>query len=110
MAFALFNGSALLDLCVSQIEQQLPNISPDVRSTLGRIASDYLRKFLTYPQASTAFASIAGFTDPIDRLREILEIPDEPLPSGEDDDQISAASRRRMKMWSTYEEIGRAHV
>jgi hypothetical protein len=104
MSFALCHGSALLDLCISQIEEQLPNTSPDVRSTLTRIASDYLRKLLTYPQASSAFASITGITDPIDRLREILEIPDDPLPSVEDEDQANAASRRRMKMWSTYED------
>lgn len=97
-------GSPLLDLCAAEIEQQFSAISADVRSTLVHIGSDYLSNLLTYPQASAAFSSIAGFSAPIDHLREILEVPDEPIPPNDEEEDPSVPSRRRMKTWTAYED------
>jgi len=47
---------------------------------------------------------VGGVTDAIDRLGEILEISDDPLPRADDEDDSGSPSRRRMKMWSTYED------
>jgi hypothetical protein len=55
MCLAALNDAALLDVNLPQIEQQLPNISSVVRSTLTRVASDCLRKVVIYPPAIARF-------------------------------------------------------
>jgi hypothetical protein len=88
------------------IDGQLPHIPMDLRTALGRIASSYLRQSVTGADARAAFQSLAGCTDPIDRLCTIVEIGDEPIcPGGEEvDQQGGAVNRRKMKMWSAYED------
>lgn len=88
------------------IEQQLPTITPDIRSSLCRVVSDYLKQIITYNQAHAVFLALVGASDPIDRLREILEVPDESIPfTGEEDEPNNPnMARRKMRTWSSYED------
>jgi hypothetical protein len=91
-------SSVLLEVCVAEIEQ-LPLICPDSLTRLTRIASDFLHGHLPYPEAHAAFFFTIGCTWPIERIRTILEVPEEPLPPCLDD---SAGLCKRL--WSSYED------
>ncbi|OHT13030.1 Myb-like DNA-binding domain containing protein [Tritrichomonas foetus] len=96
---------AIIEIGISSIEQQILNVSPEIRSSLIRIMSDYLKQVITYNQAHAAFVSFSGTGEPIDRLREIIEVSDEPIPFTEDEDDSTNPSRRKMRTWSTYEDV-----
>jgi hypothetical protein len=104
MARAHAGEAALLEVCIAQVEQQFPNAPQDIRATLITIASNYLQQKATYAQASSSFVSIVGFSEPIERLREILEISDDPLPPADVEEESTTSTRRKMKMWSLYED------
>jgi hypothetical protein len=92
--------TVLLEVCVSEIEQ-LPFICLDSLTRLTRVTSDFLQGLIPYPEAHAAFMFIIGCTGPLEHVRAILEIPDEPLPPCEEDE---TSARKRMRMWSTYED------
>lgn len=104
--------SAIIEIGISTIEQQIPNTTPEIRSSLIRILSDYIKQYLTYNQAHATFVSFTGIGEPVDRIREIIEVSDEPIAFNEEDvnnsnDSGDAASnsRRKMRTWSSYEDV-----
>lgn len=107
--------SAIIEIGISTIEQQIPNASPEIRSSLIRILSDYIKQYLTYNQAHATFVSFTGIGEPVDRIREIIEVSDEPIAYNEDEinnannsndnADPSSSSRRKMRTWSSYEDV-----
>lgn len=92
---------------MAMMARQITDLSPQIQSSLVRIVSDYLRQNITVGQARAAFRSYAKSTEPIDKLREIVEMSDVPIPfSGEiEEDSANASnSRRKMRTWTTYED------
>jgi hypothetical protein len=95
---------AILEIVISDLEQQFPSHPTEVRSSLLTYAADYLRQNLSFEAATAAFVSLVGASDPLNRLRDILDVTDDPIVPTEDDEDPNAASRRKMKMWSAYED------
>jgi hypothetical protein len=106
MARIHHGDSILREVFLTFIDNLMLHVTPDLKNALARIASDYLRRSITSGQARAAFMSLAGCTEPIDRLCAIVEISDNPIPVYDDEEEAtgSSMSRRKMKMWSTYED------
>jgi hypothetical protein len=91
----------IVEVCLSDVDHQLSLIAPDAYTRLSRIAAEYLMGRIPYGDAATAFTSVAGSCEPINRLHSILSISDTPIDPSEEEEP---SPRRRMKMWSPYED------
>jgi hypothetical protein len=91
----------IVEVCLAELNHQLSFIAPDGHTRLTRIAAEYLMGRIPYGDAAAAFTSIAGSCEPVNRLHSILSIPEAPIDPSEDKER---SPRRRMKMWSPYED------
>ena len=87
------------------MDQEIGVSFTDRKSALVRVMSDYLRQVLPYQQAHAAFMSLVGQTKPLERLKEIVETSDCPIPTTEEPEpDPGSTTRRKMRSWSAYED------
>ena len=98
-------NAEILEVGVMLMEQHIGQAFADRKGALVRVMSDYLSGMIQYPQAHTAFMSLVGQAQPIERLKEIVEVPDRPIPDNHDPEpQTGTGPRRKMRSWSPYED------
>jgi hypothetical protein len=91
----------LVDVCLADLETQPSSLTPDAHTRLSRIAAEYLMGRVPFCDATAAFMSIAGSCDAVNRLHAILSVPEAPIDPSEEKEP---SPKRRMKMWSPYED------
>ena len=94
----------ILEIGIGLIEQKAPNLPNDLKTTLIQTTSDFLKHNIQFSQANEIFMNILGQNDIIERLKEVLTVPDEPIAFNGEDEENSSSSRRKMRTWSTYED------
>jgi hypothetical protein len=92
----------IVEVCLAELDHQLSFIASDGHTRLLRITAEYLIGRIRYGDAAAALTSIAGSCEPVNRLHSILSISEAPIDPGEDKEP---SPRRRMKMWSPYEDM-----
>lgn len=90
---------AILELAANDLDhlQQFPSAA--VRDNLIATISDFLQQKITFEDASRVFASSCNSLAIINRMQDILEVGDTPLPSNDTDDD-----HRKSRSWSNIED------
>ena len=111
MAMIHAGESTILEIGIAYLDEVFPTLGPEIKMTLIHAMSTYLGHQITFDQAQKTFLTMIGRTDPLDRLREIVEQPDEPLNlnSGQssadaDDGDESSANRKKTRSWTAQED------
>lgn len=90
---------AILELATNDLDrsQQLP--SPEIREQLIKTISDFLQQKISFSKASQIFSSACNSTTIINRMRDIVEVGDNPLPSSDNDED-----HKKSRSWSSIED------
>ena len=99
--------SELLEIGVMAMDQAAGPLSMERRSAAIHVMADYLAEAITYLQARAHFVALVGNPQPLERLREIVEVTDTPIPTPageESEDSPGTKSRKKMQPWSAYED------
>ena len=98
-------GVQIVEIGISILDRVIPCAPPDVKAFLIRVIHDFVCGTISFAQAHATFTAIAGTTEPIDRLNEIFSVPETPIPYTEaEEDGQAGATRRKMRIWSNYED------
>lgn len=111
--------STILELGIAYLDEISLTLSPEAKMPIIQAMSSYLGQQSTYEQAQQVFMSIIGRCEPLDKLREIVEQPDDPpnhssnsSPSDNlsDDEQLlsngflSSSARKKTRSWTPQED------
>lgn len=90
---------AILELATNDLDrsQQLP--SPEVRDQLIKTISDFLQQKISFSKAAQIFNSACNSTTIINRMRDIVEVGEKPLPSSDNDED-----HKKSRSWSSIED------
>ncbi|OHT08299.1 hypothetical protein TRFO_04912 [Tritrichomonas foetus] len=112
--------STILELGIAYLDELSPTLGPDIKMRLIHAMSTYLGQQSTFDQSQQIFFSYIGRAEPLEKLREIVEQPDDPInlqdqqgsgqiaaieASGDDSGDDSAANRKRTRSWTQQEDI-----
>jgi hypothetical protein len=59
---------------------------------------------MMFDAACSAFVELVGTSDQITRIRDILGVGDDPIAGSDEEDGDNLMQRKKMKMWSSYED------
>jgi hypothetical protein len=92
----------LLAVAENYILESCPSLAGDVLASLKQIVEHYIDDVITFERASALFLENVHTTRPIDRISQILSVPQTPIcPQF---GQYAATPRRRTHPWSEYED------
>jgi hypothetical protein len=100
-------GIALLaEVGMSFVETICPTISPDNYNDISKFITNYLNDTITFEACRSHVFSKIHQDMPVTRLRDILSVPDEPLPYHGDpnSDEGPLTLRRRTRPWTSAED------
>lgn len=103
-SLAQFTEKPLFEYSIPLIDRQVPGINIEARNDLIAIMKDYIQKRITYESARDRFIKITGSSTAIDKIRDVIEISDQPIKNQELPDDPDGKNRRKMQKWSTYED------
>ncbi|OHT07853.1 Myb-like DNA-binding domain containing protein [Tritrichomonas foetus] len=90
---------AILELATNDLErsQQLP--SPEVHDQLVNTISEFLQQKISFNDACQVFNNACSSTTIINRMRDIIEVGDNPLPSSDNEED-----HKKSRSWSGVED------
>ena len=97
----------LVEVGLSYVEGIFPNIDTTLYDQLGQVLEAFLRGSMSYEFAQQFFLSILGRVDPLTHIKDIAQLPDEPIPSTEGDEVDSgdeSHNRKKTRTWTAYED------
>ena len=99
------SGSVLIDIGLSYIREITSRLSGTDIFNLSRIIHLYVNKEMSYEEASTNFQNIIDSSLPIEKLKQIIEVSETPLP---DDlfinEEEALQGRKKTRTWATIED------
>lgn len=95
----------MIELGLSYAESIIGELPDDVEKKLKTAFKEYITEKITFHTACNKVADLIGKEDPVVRLRDILDLPEEPLPSPDDEtDEDPATTRKKTRTWSVAED------
>jgi hypothetical protein len=91
--------SPLLEVAMSYVSESL---NPDGMALARRTIADFIKQKLSHAQACKALSPILGSSDALTRIRAILEVTNDPIPTPADD--RPAETRAKQRHWSSAED------
>jgi hypothetical protein len=90
----------IITFYMAQFEREFSGLTEDQYGQVLRIITDYLHGTILFPEACTLFSSISSSSPLLDRIREVIEVPEDPV------DDFPAASRPRgSQTWTSGEDV-----
>lgn len=77
------------------------NIFPIVRKSI----SNFVEGKVDYMETVRIFTALVGSSNPIDKIHEILTLPDDPIPDVKEDTKDDTRRRRKTRTWSSLEDM-----
>ncbi|OHS97491.1 hypothetical protein TRFO_36318 [Tritrichomonas foetus] len=97
---------ALLEVGTADIDQIDPPLRPEVRDRLIQSIACFLNNTITFDEAKKLFVNATGSSDIIDRLKEVIDLSDDPSQCFSDDPDIeSSPVHKKSKPWSQNEDV-----
>lgn len=97
----------MMELGLSFCEGVAGELPEDTEKKLRSAFKEYISEKISFHSCCTKVIDLIGKDDPVHRLREILELPEEPLPYRDDldsDDGSLSNSRKKTRTWSINED------
>lgn len=95
----------MVELGINYSESIAGDLPDDVVRKLRQIFKDFITEKTSFHTCCTKVTELIGKDDPVVRINDILNLPEEPLPFNEDEDESDAASiRKKTRTWSIAED------
>ena len=95
----------LAEVGAAEIETYIP-VTPELKKRVVILLTDYLEGKLTFEVAREEILKLTGREEPILKVKEIMNLPETPLPPVSDLNDTSPMScRRKTHTWSTAEDL-----
>ena len=95
---------ALLEVGTADIDSLQPPPRPEVRERLVQVIAGFINQTISFDEALAIFEKAIGRTGPIEKIRDVLEAPDDPptfIPDADSDD----GGQRKGRPWSYQEDV-----
>lgn len=99
-----FTEKPIFEFSIQLIDRQFPGIPVTSRNDLIMIMKDYIQRRIPYETARDKYMCIVGNTSPIEKMRDVLTMQDQPIKCSFDGDDGDSKNRRKMQKWSAYED------
>jgi hypothetical protein len=107
-AEALPGRHLLIEIGVNYVQTACPEVSSADVNRLSQVLTDYVQGMRGYDESRTIFMDLLNREDPLARIRDIIQLPDDPLPYHPDcmaDDEAALTMRRRTRTWTNAEDL-----
>lgn len=100
----------MVDLAISDVEDSMTDLSKEMKDKLNALFTSYVYEEISYEKCRTSLLSLIGRDDSLSRIREIMMIPDDPLPFNEEQEQNNKkidyhiSSRKKNHTWTAIED------
>lgn len=94
----------LIDLGVSYVEVYTPSLAPNELCAIRQAFDDYIRGRCDYEQCRLTFLRTVGRDDALARIRDIVNLPSDPIPFTEDARDEKLSVRKRTRTWTAQED------
>ena len=94
----------MIELGLSYAESVVGDLHDDVEKKLKTVFKEYITEKISFHTACGKVVDLMGKEDPIVRLRDILDLPEEPLPDPEDDGDDDPSIRKKTRTWTIAED------
>ena len=94
----------MVELGLSYAESVAGDLQEDVEKKLKTTFKEFITEKISFHTACAKVVDLIGKEDPVIRLRDILDLPEEPLPPPEDDGEEDPSSRKKTRTWSIAED------
>ena len=103
---ALPGRTILIELGTSFTETICPNLSREALSRVTAVFTDLIEGKISFAQCREQITALIGRDDPVTRIEEIVNLPDEPLPyvADPESEEPGVSMRRRTRTWTSPED------
>ena len=98
--------SPLIEVCMAFTADVAPRLDPIKQDIAREIVTRYIDGELQFPEASRKFEVTVGSSNPIDKIHEIILLPDEPIPGFVPEvRECGGTQRKKTRSWTTQEDM-----
>ena len=97
----------MLDLGVNYAENACGDLDENVQKRFKALLKDFITEKISFENCCSSVEMLIGKDDPVHRIKDIIELPEEPIPYHEDNDEEDAGSgstRRKTRTWTIAED------
>lgn len=100
----------MVDLALSDVEDSMNDLSKEMKEKLKDLFTSYVYEEISYEKCRQSLLSLIGRDDSLSRIKEIMMIPDEPLPFDEEQEQNAKkldyhmSVRKKNHTWTAIED------
>ena len=99
--------NTILHVGIGYLDELNSSLGNDIKIPLIQAMANYIRRQISFQEAQNVFFSLIGRDEPLQNLKEIIEMPDDPLNISENDnstDDESSNLRRKTRPWTALED------
>lgn len=96
------NQDPLLDIAMMYTQEISARLSDEEKNTIRDMFSQFITEKIDFQTCSQYLKEKTGSTAPVERIHEILKVPNEPLPTKEVNDD--SGLRKKTQQWSKMED------
>mgnify|MGYP001029435681 CR=1 FL=1 len=97
------NQDPLIDIAMNYTQELGAHLGEEDKSLIRDIFTKYIKEQIPFQVCATFMREKLGSITPVERIREILEVPNEPLPCKEPNDD--GGLRKKTQQWNKIEDI-----
>lgn len=100
----------MVDLAVSDVEDSMNDLSKEMKEKLQNLFTSYVYEEISYEKCRQSLLSLIGRDDSLSRIKEIMMIPDDPIPFDEEQEQnnrkydFRMSVRKKNHTWTSFED------
>ena len=97
----------MLDLGVNYAENACGDLKEDLQNQIKSILKEYITKSISFEECCHQCHDLIGKDDPIHRIRDIIELPEEPIPyheENESEESSGTSNRKKTRTWTIAED------
>lgn len=97
----------LIEVGMSLVEAFFPNIESNVYDQLAKVLESFLRGNTTFDVAKQFYLHVLGRADPIQHIKEIIQLTDDPIPPNDNEyseTEEDSHMRKKRSTWTNYED------
>jgi len=100
--------NTILQVGIGYLDEMADNLGNEIKMALIQAMGSYLSQNCLYEESQKVFFSLIGRDEPLQKLKEIVDVSEAPISTSENDttsDDESTSSRKKTRSWTALEDI-----
>ena len=98
------NRNPLLEVAVSYIPENTVELNQEEMNEVKQIFQSFIDGQIDYNEAQTQILKYLPNSQPLDKLKTILDVDDHPIPLSPEQEEVNSNSRKKTRTWTTAED------